>query len=54
MRTVSTRGSSIVAVTITALSRIDSEAPRPLSRGVNTAAPGLSIRRALLALPAEV
>jgi hypothetical protein len=49
MRTVRTRGSSIVAVTITALSRIDSDAPRPLSRGIITAvgAPGLSIRSAL-------
>jgi hypothetical protein len=52
MRTVRTRGSSVVAVTITALSRIDSDAPRPLSRGIITAvaAPGLSIRSALPAL----
>ncbi len=33
----------MVAATIAALNRIDSDAPRPLSRGINTATPGLSI-----------
>jgi len=51
MRTTSTRGSSTVAVTMTALSLIDSDAPIPWSDATSVAlnaatpAPLLSMRR---------